>query len=99
MPYIVYKIISRSKPEGLRATAVSADSVKAAKKRFTGFNTDAEVLDVEAIPGRSPEWEQDRIEGTCDLRDPQAKPPSAGSQSAEKIRASNRQILNQLYKQ
>lgn len=100
LTYNVYKIISRlHEPSyGLCAIAVSADSKKAAIKRFTGHYKKAEIIDVEVIEGRKPEWDQDRIEGTIDLSNPQKKPPSAGTRTADEIRSTNRQILSQIYK-
>lgn len=96
MTYNVYAVIYRS-PDGLSAVAVSSQSRWTAGARVHNERT-ATIIDVFQIDGRKPEWKQDRIEGTCDLRNLQAKPPVAGSEVADEIREANVSAIMMNYK-
>lgn len=90
--YNVFTVIYKGAGEGWCAVAVSAESGSAAMARVRG-NRPAEFMRAFRIDGRKPQYAQDRIEGTCDLRNQLLPPPEAGTKSAEEIRTSNRVII------
>ena len=93
--YQVYSVIYDSpgaRGDGLVAVAVSASSEAAAKSRVTG-NRPAQIIHVELIEGRRPEYEQDRIEGAVDLANPLAPVPHAGSKEADAVWRRNKDAI------
>jgi hypothetical protein len=91
--YRVWQIAYDSKGrDGLCVVAVSAETRYRAISRLKG-NRPADIIFARVIPGREPEYEQDRIEGTCHMNDPMKPPPQAGTIDAEAIRAANQEIL------
>lgn len=91
----VYRVIYRSPDYGLAAVAVSSDTAQGAKDRLRSHRP-AKILHVDEIPGRRPEYAQDRIEGTVDLENPMAPPPQADSPRAERIRRSNARLIAEI---
>lgn len=90
--YKVYSVIYRSPHYGLAAVAVSSETEQGAKARLRDHRP-CEIIDIQEIEGRKPEWEQDRIEGTVDLLNPMKAPPQADTREAEAIRASNKGVI------
>lgn len=87
----VYAVIYKCPKDGWSAVAVSAYTGSAAIHRVRQRKTD--FCRAIKIKGRKAEYEQERIEGTCDLRDPTRPAPQAGSQEADEVFASNKQVI------
>ena len=101
MAHQVYAVIYDSpgaRGDGLMAVAVSASSPAAARSRVTG-NRDAQIIHVEIIEGRRPEYGQDRIEGTVDLANPLAPVPHPGSKEADAIWRRNKDAIRKRFAQ
>lgn len=101
MAHKVYAVVydsPGSRGDGLMAVAVSASSATAAKSRVTG-NRSAQIIHVELVEGRRPQYEQDRIEGTVDLANPLAPAPHAGSKEADAICRRNRAAIRKRFPQ
>lgn len=96
MTYKVYSVIYDSLgKEGLCAVAVSGTSKKAAIARLRD-NRPANVIQAAEIVGRKPEYYQNRIEGTCNLLNPQDPPPQADTPESRAIRESNAEHIRAL---
>jgi len=78
--------------DGMCVVAVSSETRQRAIARLKG-NRRAEIIFAKLIPNRKPEYAQDRIEGTCDLQNPTAPPPQAGTLQANTIRMANHAAL------
>jgi hypothetical protein len=91
--YKVWQIAYKGRSEGLCVVAVSSETRERAISRLKG-NRPADVIYAKVISGREPEYAQDRIEGTCDLRNLLAPPPQSGTYEAEEIRLANQSALS-----
>ena len=92
MTYDVYAVIYKSPSDGWAAVAVSATSGSAAIARLRGHRP-VDAARAFKIESRKTEYEQDRIEGTCDLRNPSLPAPLAGAAQAEEWQISNDAII------
>lgn len=87
--YKVFAVTYWNYDDEYATVAVSALHASGAVARLKGHR-EAQIISVSEIVGRKPQYDQDRIEGTCDLANPMQSPPHADSIQDRDIRLRNK---------